>query len=188
MAAVGAVLPQPPCEARVSPIVLGRGVRKLQLIMSITRIQFPKSAMAVGGGVVTCRRACARLCEPGMRSENIPQGLGGRARTAGAWLARSLQPCEVMQAAAGEGGDLLPGMCALAEAWLADVALAGVRDAPPPAPLLGAWFEDPRVALDLKVCTSAALASSQQTAGVMGGDQGPACALEPLLLPQHPWK
>lgn len=57
-----------------------------------------------------------------------------------------------MQAAAGEGDDLLPGMCALVEAWLADVALAGVRDAPPPAPLLGAWFEDPRVALDLKVC------------------------------------
>ncbi len=55
------------------------------------------------------------------------------------------------QAAAGEGGDLLPGVCALVEAWLGDVALAGLRGAPPSGPLLGAWFDDRRVALDLKV-------------------------------------
>ncbi len=32
-----------------------------------------------------------------------------------------------MQAAAREGGDLLLGMCALVEAWLADVVLEGPR-------------------------------------------------------------
>jgi hypothetical protein len=55
------------------------------------------------------------------------------------------------QAAAEGGEDLLPGVCALVEAWLGDVVLAGVRDAPAAPPSLGAWFDDPRVALDLRV-------------------------------------
>ncbi|KAL0041666.1 hypothetical protein WJX79_000259 [Trebouxia sp. C0005] len=47
--------------------------------------------------------------------------------------------------------DLLPGLCALAQRWLADVALPGFRDAPSQAGSLADWFDDRRVALYLQV-------------------------------------
>lgn len=70
------------------------------------------------------------------------------------------------QAAAGEGGDLLPGVCALVEAWLGDVALAGLRGASPSGPLLGAWFDDRRVALDLKVLNTDTLETRKRTRAI----------------------
>ena len=56
-----------------------------------------------------------------------------------------------MQDACPNPDDLLPGLCALAQQWLADVALPGFRDAPSQAGSLADWFDDRRVALYLQV-------------------------------------
>ncbi len=56
-----------------------------------------------------------------------------------------------MQDACPNPDDLLPGLCALAQRWLADVALLGFRDAPSQAGSLADWFDDRRVALYLQV-------------------------------------
>lgn len=57
----------------------------------------------------------------------------------------------LMQDACPNSDDLLPGLCALAQRWLADVALPGFRDAPSQAGSLADWFDDRRVALYLQV-------------------------------------
>ncbi len=57
----------------------------------------------------------------------------------------------MMQDACTNPDDLLPGLCALAQRWLADVALPGFRDAPSQAGSLADWFDDRRVALYLQV-------------------------------------
>lgn len=57
----------------------------------------------------------------------------------------------MMQDACATPDDLLPGLCALAQRWLADVALPGFRDAPPQNGSLADWFEDRHVALYLQV-------------------------------------
>ena len=56
-----------------------------------------------------------------------------------------------MQDACPNPDDLLPGLCALAQGWLTDVALPGFRDAPSQAGSLADWFDDRRVALYLQV-------------------------------------
>ncbi|KAL0037727.1 hypothetical protein WJX77_009734 [Trebouxia sp. C0004] len=73
--------------------------------------------------------------------------------------------------------DLLPGLCALAQRWLADVALPGFRDAPSQAGSLADWFDDRRVALYLQVLDNgrrlhladAADATKQAFSGVAKG-------------------
>lgn len=56
-----------------------------------------------------------------------------------------------LQDACPNPDDLLPGLCALAERWLGDVALPGFREAPPSSGSLADWFDDRRVALYLQV-------------------------------------
>ena len=53
--------------------------------------------------------------------------------------------------------DLLPGLCALTEKWLADVALPGFRGSPSRTGTLTDWFQDRRVSLYLQVTTVADL-------------------------------
>lgn len=48
-------------------------------------------------------------------------------------------------------GDLLPGLCALAQQWLRDVALPGFRDMPAHSASLTDWYSDKRVSLYLQV-------------------------------------
>ena len=56
------------------------------------------------------------------------------------------------QEACSSQEDLLPGLCALAERWLADVALPGFRAAAPAqAGTLKDWFDDRGVSLYLQV-------------------------------------
>ena len=50
--------------------------------------------------------------------------------------------------------DLLPGLCALTEKWLGDVALPGFRDAPSQTGTLTDWFQNRRVSLYLQVSMS----------------------------------
>ena len=57
----------------------------------------------------------------------------------------------LLQEASGGDLDLLPGICALAQQWLGDVALPGFRGMPPTAPSLNAWFTSRRVVDQLKV-------------------------------------
>ena len=56
-----------------------------------------------------------------------------------------------VQDACSSPDDLLPGLCALAERWLGDVALPGFRGAPPQIGTLTDWFDDRRVSLYLQV-------------------------------------
>lgn len=55
------------------------------------------------------------------------------------------------QAQAGEDGDLLPGMVALAQSWLDDVAFSSFRRTSSKPPDLDTWFTTPQVTLYLKV-------------------------------------
>lgn len=55
------------------------------------------------------------------------------------------------QAQAGEDGDLLPGMVALAQSWLDDVAFTSFRRSSSKPADLDTWFTTPQVTLYLKV-------------------------------------
>ena len=57
----------------------------------------------------------------------------------------------LMQAQAGENGDLLPGMLALAQSWLDDVAVSSFRGSSSKPADLDTWFTTPQVNLYLKV-------------------------------------
>ena len=57
----------------------------------------------------------------------------------------------VLQKASGGGMDLLPGICALTQQWLGDVALPGFRGMPATAASLNAWFTNRQVVQQLKV-------------------------------------
>ena len=59
-----------------------------------------------------------------------------------------------LQAACPSGDDLLPGLCALAQQWLTDVALPGFRDSPAHSGSLTEWFDDRGVAMYLQVSPS----------------------------------
>ena len=57
-----------------------------------------------------------------------------------------------MQAQSGGTGDLLPGLCALVQQWLQDITTMQFRAKPDVALCpLDLWFDNPRVALYLKV-------------------------------------
>ena len=57
----------------------------------------------------------------------------------------------MLQEACSSPDDLLPGLCALAQRWLGDVALPGFRDAPANSGTLTDWFNDRGVAMYLQV-------------------------------------
>ncbi|BDA41990.1 probable protein ACCUMULATION AND REPLICATION OF CHLOROPLASTS 6, chloroplastic [Coccomyxa sp. Obi] len=57
---------------------------------------------------------------------------------------------EFVQAQAGEDGDLLPGMLALAQSWLDDVAFTSFRRSSSKPADLNTWFTTPQVTLYLK--------------------------------------
>jgi hypothetical protein len=64
----------------------------------------------------------------------------------------------VRQARATEDGDLFPGLLAMSQSWLEDVAVSSFRAVPGATASLDAWFSDPRVALYHKVqCLPCAL-------------------------------
>ena len=85
-----------------------------------------------------------------------------------------------MQDACPNPDDLLPGLCALAQRWLADVALPGFRDAPSQAGSLADWFDDRRVALYLQVipCDHLTLAAYPSVWSTI------VCSCMPWPLPQ----
>ena len=57
----------------------------------------------------------------------------------------------MLQDACVGSGDLLPGLCSLAQQWLRDVALPGFRDMPAHSVSLTDWYSDKRVSLYLQV-------------------------------------
>lgn len=58
----------------------------------------------------------------------------------------------MLQDACVTSGDLLPGLCALAQQWLKDVALPSFRGMPQQVVSLSDWYNDRGVALYLQVC------------------------------------
>eukprot|EP00891_Asterochloris_glomerata_P001556 jgi/Astpho2/1556/fgenesh1_pg.00026_%23_38_t len=62
---------------------------------------------------------------------------------------------QYVEKASGGSVDLLPGICALAQQWLGDVALPGFRGMPASAGSLNAWFTNRQVVEQLKVAMPA---------------------------------
>ena len=60
-----------------------------------------------------------------------------------------------LQGHASEDGDLTPGLIAMAQSWVEDVALPSFRGSAASLPSLDSWFESPQVKLYLMVRASA---------------------------------
>ena len=69
-------------------------------------------------------------------------------------------PC---QDACPSPDDLLPGLCALTEKWLAEVALPSFRGSPSQTGTLTDWFQDRRVSLYLQVADAAHVCHKSHT-------------------------
>lgn len=107
----------------------------------------------------------------------------------------------LLQKASGGSVDLLPGICALAQQWLGDVALPGFRGMPASAASLNAWFTNRQVVEQLKVRQAAAgrecagvAARGTVSAGALSGSpqgvvlMGLGAMSGPLLGGLHMWK
>ncbi len=67
-----------------------------------------------------------------------------------------------LQGHASEDGNLTPGLIAMAQSWVEDVALPSFRGCGTRLPSLGSWFESPQVKLYLMVRTSAPFTEQAQ--------------------------
>ena len=68
-----------------------------------------------------------------------------------------------VQGNAAEDGDMTPGLIAMAQSWVEDVALPSFRGSGGSMPLLNNWFESPQVKLYLMVRAFAPLTVAIQS-------------------------